>query len=74
MKLITKEKPMNKHLTLSLVLASGLVLSACSKKAPEMLPPDPGGSAARQSQQDGEHEYTKKVCHLNPPVQVPGVA
>ena len=40
---------MNKHLTLSLVLASGLVLSACSKKAPEMLPPDPGGSAAGQT-------------------------
>lgn len=40
---------MNKRLTLSLVLASGLVLSACSKKAPQILPPDPGGSATGQT-------------------------
>lgn len=40
---------MNKHLTLSLVLAGGLVLSACSKKAPAVLPPEPGGSATGQT-------------------------
>ncbi len=40
---------MNKRLTLTLVLASGLVLSACSKKAPQILPPDPGGSAISQT-------------------------
>lgn len=40
---------MNKRLTLSLVLACGLALPACSKKAPQILPPDPGETATGQT-------------------------
>ncbi len=40
---------MNKRLTLTLLLAAGLGLSACAKKAPEVLPPDPGGAAPSQT-------------------------
>ena len=38
---------MNTRLAMTLLVASGLALSACAKKAPEMLPPDPGGSASQ---------------------------
>ncbi len=40
---------MNKRLTLTLLLAAGLGLSACAKKAPEVLPPDPGCAAPSQT-------------------------
>lgn len=33
---------MNKRLALTVLLAGGLALSACAKKAPKDLPPDPG--------------------------------
>ena len=33
---------MNKRLTLTMVIAAGLAVSACAKKAPQVLPPDPG--------------------------------
>ena len=33
---------MNQRLTLTMVLAAGLAVSACAKKAPQVLPPDPG--------------------------------
>ncbi len=36
---------MNTRTVLTAVLASALALSACSKKAPKILPPDPGGTA-----------------------------
>ena len=48
-KLNAKEKPMNTRATMTALLAFGLALSACSKKAPQMLPPDPGGAAPSQS-------------------------
>ena len=31
---------------LIMALASALVLSACSRKAPKILPPDPGGAVS----------------------------
>jgi peptidoglycan-associated lipoprotein len=37
---------MNTRIVLSLVLASGLALSGCSKKAPKTLPPDPGAQVS----------------------------
>jgi peptidoglycan-associated lipoprotein len=37
---------MNIHPTLAAALASALVLSACSHKAPKILPPDPGGAVS----------------------------
>lgn len=40
---------MNKRLTLTVLLATGLALSACAKKAPTVLPPDPGGAAPSQT-------------------------
>lgn len=33
---------MNKRLTLTMLIAAGLAVSACAKKAPQVLPPDPG--------------------------------
>lgn len=33
---------MNKRLTLTMLLAAGIAVSACAKKAPQVLPPDPG--------------------------------
>ena len=33
---------MNKRLTMTMLLAAGLTVSACAKKAPQVLPPDPG--------------------------------
>lgn len=40
---------MNSRLALTVLVAGGLAVSACAKKAPEMLPPDPGGSAPSQT-------------------------
>ncbi len=40
---------MNSRFAMTLLLASGLALSACAKKAPEMLPPDPGGVTPSQT-------------------------
>lgn len=40
---------MNSRLAMTLLVASGLALSACAKKAPEMLPPDPGGVTPSQT-------------------------
>ncbi len=37
---------MKTNFTLAVVLASALVLSACSRKAPKILPPDPGGAVS----------------------------
>ena len=37
---------MNKNLALTVLLAGGLALSACAKKAPKDLPPDPGPAVA----------------------------
>jgi peptidoglycan-associated lipoprotein len=37
---------MTTRIILSIVLASGLVLSGCSKKAPKILPPDPGAAVS----------------------------
>ncbi len=37
---------MKTNFTLALVLASALALSACSRKAPKILPPDPGGAVS----------------------------
>ena len=37
---------MKNNFTLAMVLASALVLSACSRKAPKILPPDPGGAVS----------------------------
>ena len=45
---------MNTRLTLSLLLAVGLGLSACAKKAPEVLPPDPGGTPAATESAGGD--------------------
>jgi peptidoglycan-associated lipoprotein len=36
--------------TFALLLASSLALSACAKKAPKVLPPDPGGVSTASSQ------------------------
>jgi peptidoglycan-associated lipoprotein len=44
MKLAVKEKAMNKSHVLTIILASGLALSGCAKKAPKILPPDPGAT------------------------------
>ena len=33
---------MNKRLTLTMLIAAGGAVSACAKKAPQVLPPDPG--------------------------------
>jgi peptidoglycan-associated lipoprotein len=44
MKLAAKETAMTTRLILSIMLASGLALSGCAKKAPKILPPDPGGA------------------------------
>lgn len=33
---------MNKRLTLTMLIAAGIAVSACAKKAPQVLPPDPG--------------------------------
>lgn len=33
---------MNKRLTLTMLIAAGVAVSACAKKAPQVLPPDPG--------------------------------
>ncbi|MFN3516654.1 MAG: peptidoglycan-associated lipoprotein Pal [Novosphingobium sp.] len=38
---------MKNPVALILLMAGGLALSACAKKAPEMLPPDPGASASQ---------------------------
>lgn len=43
---------MNMRLTLSVVLAAGLALSACAKKAPQVLPPDPGAAPSQSSTGD----------------------
>ena len=40
---------MNKRLTLTVLLAAGLGLSACAKKAPQVLPPDPGGAPSQSA-------------------------
>ena len=40
---------MNSRLAMTLLVASGIALSACAKKAPEMLPPDPGGVTPSQT-------------------------
>lgn len=40
---------MNTRLAMTLLVASGLALSACAKKAPEMLPPEPGGVTPSQT-------------------------
>lgn len=37
---------MNTRIVLSIVLASGLALSGCAKKAPKILPPDPGAAVS----------------------------
>jgi peptidoglycan-associated lipoprotein len=50
-KLSAKELPMNKRLALSMILASGLALSACSKKPPAQLPPDPGAAVSTDTTQ-----------------------
>jgi peptidoglycan-associated lipoprotein len=48
MKLLkSKEMQMNKCLTLTVLLAAGLAVSACGKKAPKLLPPDPGGAPSQ---------------------------
>ena len=33
---------MNKRFTLTMLIAAGMAVSACAKKAPQVLPPDPG--------------------------------
>ena len=38
---------MNKHLTLTALVAAGLVVAGCAKKAPQILPPDPGGAPSQ---------------------------
>jgi peptidoglycan-associated lipoprotein len=43
---------MKTHATLGALLACSLALSACSKKAPQVLPPDPGGTAPSQTTTD----------------------
>ena len=43
---------MNKRLTLTVLLAAGLGLSACAKKAPQILPPDPGGAPSQSAGTD----------------------
>ncbi|MFM5884570.1 MAG: peptidoglycan-associated lipoprotein Pal [Novosphingobium sp.] len=40
---------MKTNLALAAVLAAGLALSGCSKKAPKALPPDPGGSVSTET-------------------------
>jgi peptidoglycan-associated lipoprotein len=47
MMLKAKEKTMNKRLTLTTLAAAGLAVSACSKKPPQILPPDPGGAPSQ---------------------------
>jgi peptidoglycan-associated lipoprotein len=42
---------MNKRLALSIALAGGLALSACSKKPPAQLPPDPGAAVSTDTSQ-----------------------
>ena len=37
---------MKPHPAIAVALASALVLSACSRKAPKILPPDPGGAVS----------------------------
>ena len=37
---------MNTQSSIAAALASALVLSACSHKAPKILPPDPGGAVS----------------------------
>ena len=44
---------MKTNFTLAMVLASALVLSACSKKAPKILPPDPGGAVSTDTSAGG---------------------
>ena len=43
---------MNTRLTLTAVLAAGLALSACSKKPPQVLPPDPGAAPSQSTSTD----------------------
>ena len=40
---------MNKRLTLTMLIAAGMAVSACAKKAPKVLPPDPGASQTQAS-------------------------
>jgi peptidoglycan-associated lipoprotein len=47
-----KETPMKSRATLIALLACGLALSACSKKAPQILPPDPGGAPSQTGTTD----------------------
>ncbi|MFM5923780.1 MAG: peptidoglycan-associated lipoprotein Pal [Novosphingobium sp.] len=43
---------MKTRATVTVLLAAGLALSACSKKAPKALPPDPGGTTTSQTTTD----------------------
>lgn len=43
---------MNKSLALTMMLAGGLALSACSKKPPQQLPPDPGAAVSTDTTPD----------------------
>ncbi|MBN8502464.1 MAG: peptidoglycan-associated lipoprotein Pal [Sphingomonadales bacterium] len=45
---------MNKRLTMTMLLASALAMSACAKKAPQILPPDPGGTPGQSSSSGGD--------------------
>ncbi|MFC0588904.1 peptidoglycan-associated lipoprotein Pal [Novosphingobium aquiterrae] len=40
---------MKTNLALAAILAAGLAVSGCSKKAPKVLPPDPGGSVSTET-------------------------
>jgi peptidoglycan-associated lipoprotein len=40
---------MNSRIVLSIILASGLAISGCSKKAPKILPPDPGAAVSTET-------------------------
>ena len=40
---------MNKRLTLTMLIAAGIAVSACAKKAPQVLPPDPCTAMKRLS-------------------------
>ena len=40
---------MNKRLTLTMLIAAGMAVSACAKKAPQVLPPDPGPPSQTQT-------------------------
>ena len=40
---------MNKRLTLTMLIAAGLAVSACAKKAPQVLPPSPGAPSQTET-------------------------